>query len=149
MEVYQYGHHATPPTESSPEQPDRFLDDLLHSKSKILGTKLEVLAFEILWRFGIRAKNLDWLDDDQALVETMLQKLDKAALYHSREHKEKGTLYLSFFRIREQKRQQETECWRDVVMVMRDFLYVWETHEQMKSRAMFLENVGRTIESHL
>jgi hypothetical protein len=103
----------------------------------------------MLWRFGIRAKNLDRLDEDQVLVETMLQKLDRAALYHSREHKEKGTLYQAFFSIREKKRQQETECWRDVVMVMRDFLYVWETHEQMQARAIFLENVGRTIESHL
>src|SRR2546422_7680170 len=94
-------------TEKVPEQQDRFLDDLLHLKSKILGTKLEVLAFEMLWRFGIRAKNLDRLDEDQVIVQTMLQKLDRSALYHSREHKEKGTLYQSFFSLQEQKRQQE------------------------------------------
>jgi len=144
MEVYQYANPSSPT-----EQQDHFLDDLLHLKSKVLGTKLEVLAFELLWRFGIRVKNLERLDEDQALVQTMLQKLDRAALYHSREHREKGTLYQTFFSLQEQKRQQETECWRDVVMVMRDFLYVWEIHEQMQARAIFLENVGRTIESHL
>ena len=133
----------------APESQDRFLDDLLHLKSKVLSTKLEVLAFEVLWRFGIRAKNLDRLDGDQSLVQAMLEKLDRAANYHFREHREKGTLYQTFFSLQEQKRQQDTECWRDVVMVMRDFLYVWEAHEQMQARAIFLENVGRTIESHL
>src|SRR5216117_1096474 len=133
----------------APESQDRFLDDLLHLKSKVLSTKLEVLAFELLWRFGIRAKNLDRLDGDQNLVQAMLEKLDRAAIYHFREHREKGTLYQTFFSLQEQKRQQDTECWRDVVMVMRDFLYVWEAHEQMQARAIFLENVGRTIESHL
>lgn len=141
--------YAIAQAEDSPESADRFLDDLLHIKSKILGTKLEVLGFEILWRFGIRAHNLNRLDEDQSLIQTMLEKLDQAATYHFREHKEKGTLYQALFSVREQKRQQDTECWRDVVMVMRDFLYVWETHEQMQARAIFLENVGRTIESHL
>ena len=141
--------YAFTPPENSAEPQDHFLDDLLHLKSKVLNTKLQVLGAEMLWRFGIRAKNLSRLDEDQSHVLTMLEKLDVSARYHFREHKEKGTLYQTFFSLQEQKRQQDTECWRDVVMVMRDFLYVWEAHEQMQARAIFLENVGRTIESRL
>jgi len=136
----------TPP---EPEAEDSFLEALLHSKSKILSTKLEVLAGEILWRFQIREQNRIRLDEEQSSLQNMLLTLDRACNYLSRQHREKAPLYNAFFNIEQQKRQEQTECWRDVAMVMRDFLEVWDAHEQTKSRAIFLENVGRSIEGNL
>ena len=37
-------------------------------------------------------------------------------------------------------RQQEVECWRDVIMVMRDFLEIWGSHQQIDT--MFAARSG-------
>ena len=42
--------------------------------------------------------------------------------------------------LEKERRTEDVECWRDVVMVMRDFLVVWEAHEQAKTKAIFLEH---------
>jgi len=125
------------------------LDDVIHSKSKILSKKLEILSAEIWWRLDITSKNLNQLADDKTQLQEMITKLDRSANYHLREHREKGVLYRKIFDIEEEKRSQQVECWRDVVMVMRDFLEIWENHEQSESRAIFLHNVGTGTQNDL
>ena len=39
--------------------------------------------------------------------------------------------------------------WRDVVLVMRDFLETWEAHEQAKNRSIFLQHAGSRLEESL
>ena len=135
-----------PPSPSSAApaygQPSLDINDLFDSKGRILHTKLEVLASEIFERFRIRVQNLASIGQDENKLYLLLEKLDKQARYHSREHIEKRVFYELLFKINQEKRQQDVECWRDVVMVMRDFLYVWDAHEQMRSRAIFLNHVG-------
>jgi len=121
---------------------DGSLEQLVQQKSRILSRKLDILGAEIAWRLHIAARNLHSLREDKERLGEMLRRLDHAALYHLREHQEKGPLYRTLFALETETRAQHTECWRDVAMVMRDFLYAWEAHEQARSRAIFIDHVG-------
>jgi hypothetical protein len=121
---------------------DSLLDNLLHQKSRIFSSKLEVLAAALVVRVGLLKENLSLIDDDKTRAEAMLAKIDHQALYHFREHRDKNILYQMLFALEAERRSQAVECWRDVVMVLRDFLGVWEAHEQSQARAIFLEHVG-------
>jgi hypothetical protein len=124
------------------------LDNLLHSKSRILRTKLEVLASEIQARFALWDRNLERLDRDKDAVETLLDQSTRLARYHLRDQREVGRVRDSALRLDTQRRDEDIQCWRDVVLVMRDFLDAWEAHEQAKSRAIFINHAGaRTEES--
>ena len=117
------------------------LEDFIHSRTRILNTKLDVLATEIHTRLRIRSKNLERVDEDKTHISKMLVELDRWCNYLSRQHKEKAPFYDELFKLEQERRLQDTECWRDVVMVMRDFLYAWEAHEQAKAKAIFLDHV--------
>ena len=125
------------------------LDNLLHSKGKILKTKLEVLAAEILQRLNLRDINVTRIGHDQTMLGDIVNALTRQANYQQREHREKVPLYAKQFDLENERRAQDVECWRDVVMVMRDFLGIWEAHEQARSRAIFLNHVGTGLEEHL
>lgn len=133
---------AESPSGNNGNPSDSALEQLIHGKSDILGRKLDILAAEIWWRLSIGTQNLKHLADDQERVSDMLGRLDRDANYRLRDHQEKGVLYRRLFEIESEKRSEHVECWRDIVMVMRDFLEVWEAHEQSRQRSMFLENVG-------
>lgn len=118
------------------------LEDLLHQKSGILTKKLDILAAEMRWRLHTTARNLAGLEQDTTRLQDMLTSLDTATHYHLREHRDKAPVYQQLFEVENRKRAENVECWRDLVMVMRDFLAVWEAHEQSRSRAIFLNHVG-------
>ena len=130
--------------EKSTEQnsTDRALEEIINSPSRILNKKLEILSAEIWWRLHLASKNLSDLDANKSNLQEMLNKLDRSAIYHLREHQEKGIFYRKLFDIETEKRSQQVECWRDVVMVMKDFLFFWEAHEKAQSRAVFINHAG-------
>ena len=121
---------------------DGALEEMINSTSRILNKKLEILSAEIWWRLHLASKNMSDLDADKSCVQYMLNKLDRAAIYHLREHQEKGIFYRKLFDIETEKRSEQVECWRDVIMVMKDFLFVWEAHEKAQSRAVFINHAG-------
>ena len=132
--------HSSVATQYAP--PGLDLENLFGHKGRILHTKLEVFASEIFERFRIRVQNLASIDQDENKLYLLLEKLDRQARYHTRDHIEKRVLYELLFKVKQERREQDVECWRDIVMVMRDFLYTWDAHEQMRSRALFLNHVG-------
>ncbi len=138
--IPQYSNVTQQPENDSLDESD--LENLVHQKSKLLHTKLEVLTAEILVRLNVMGRNLRGVDSQQEAVQEMLNRLDNAANYHLREHSEKSIFYQQLFDLQTERRQQEVECWRDVAMVMKDFLEIWETHQQSKGRAIFLEHAG-------
>ena len=126
-----------------PHEPDSLaLDNLLHSKSRILSSKLEVLASEIYARLTMWNRNLARIDDDKAKVEDLLSQFTRLACYHLRDQRDVGRLRDSALQLEAQRRDEDVQCWRDVVMVMRDFLESWEAHEQAKNRSIFLNHAG-------
>ena len=118
------------------------IDDLFSDKRRISRTKLEVFASEIFERLRLRTVNLSRLERDRADLYAMVQNLDRQARYRMREHQEKRVLYELLFKAKQEERLQDVECWRDVVLVMRDFLNAWDAHEQMQARAIFLDHAG-------
>lgn len=155
MSVETYLRVPVPVEHDGPREPgasrraEAPLEDLIHHKSKILSRKLDILSAEIWWRLYLSSRNLAAMDDDTARILTMLEALDRAARYHLREHQEKSGFYRKLLDLETERRTERVECWRDIVTVMRDFLAVWEAHEQTRARALFLDNVGRTTEGDL
>jgi len=137
----------SPATDHEPDGPA--LDHLLHSKSRILRTKLEVLASEIQARFAIWDRNLDRLNEDKNHVESLLGESARLARYHLREPNEATRFRDASLQLDAQQREQDIQCWRDVVQVMRDFLNNWEVHEQAKNRSAFLNHAGSRSENAL
>ena len=128
---------------------DSSLDEIIHQKSDLQSRKLDILAAEMRWRLYLASKNLYAVGQDEARLETMVAQLDRQANYQLRSHDEKAPLYRQLFTLRAERRSQQTDCWRDVVQVMRDFLVAWEAHEQAQARARFLHDVGTTAEGTL
>jgi hypothetical protein len=133
-----------------PPEPDSLaLDHLLHSKSRILRGKLEVLASEIYARLTMWNRNLARIDDDKAKVEELLNQFTHLACYRLRQQQDVGRLRDSALQLEAQRRDQDVQCWRDVVLVMRDFLETWEAHEQATNRSIFLHHAGPRPEASL
>lgn len=125
------------------------LDNLLYSKSRILRTKLEVLASEIQARFAMWDRNLERIDDGKGQVEALLNESSRLARYHLREPSEATRLRESSMQLDSQQRQEDIQCWRDTVQVMKDFLIAWEVHEQAKSRSIFINHAGAGTQESL
>ena|ERR1041385_5704697 len=125
-----------------PNQGESFsIDDLVQGRTRIVKTKLEVLASAIHTRLQIRSANLERIEDNQTKTSKMLIELDKRANYLTRQHREKSPFYTELFKLQSERRSQDVECWRDIVLILRDFLSAWEAHEQAKAKAMFLDHV--------
>lgn len=136
-----------PPLNPTPEGDN--LNQLLNSKSGVLRTKLETLAAEIQTRFAIWNQNLNRLNGEQSDVQKHLDHSTRLARYHLRDPKDVSQLQNSVLKLAEQQRNEDVLCWRDVVMVMRDFLDTWEVHEQAKNRSLFLNHAGSRSEDDL
>jgi len=141
MEIHGYSVQVDPATNSIVDAADP-LDNLLHSKSRILRGKLEVLASEIYARLTLWDRNLARIGSDKENVEKLLEQFARLARYHLRDQKDVTRLHDSNLRLETQRRDEDIQCWRDVVMVMRDFLETWEANEQAKNRSMFINHVG-------
>lgn len=142
MQTRENYHQSTTASPDSDTGTAGAIDNLLHSKSRILRTKLEVLASEIQARFAMWDRNLDRIDREKETVEALLNQSTRLARYHLREPNEGTRLRESSLQLDSQRRQEDIQCWRDVVLVMRDFLEAWEVHEQAKSRSIFINHAG-------
>ena|GEM_PF-2505080 len=120
---------------------DKTLDDLIHANTRILRTKVEAVAAAVQERLKIRQDNITRIADDREKLTEIIQQISVAANYHLRDHKEKDRLYQRAFDLTRERRDQDTQCWRDIVLVLRDFLTFWDEHERAKARGAFLENV--------
>jgi len=142
--------YSTPePLAVSPADASASLDHLLQGKSRLLRTKLEVLAAELCTRLAIWDRNLARIGNEKGNVEALLEQCTRLARYHLRDQKDVGRLRDSAAQLETQRREQDVQCWRDVVLVMRDFLDVWEVHEQAKNRSIFLNHAGPGTEDSL
>ena len=135
-------------TDDSPALPEPLaqdlsgLEELLHLRSHILKTKLEVLAIELRERFQLRDQNVARIDAEKETVVRSLPRLSRQARYHLREPRDNSAFYQQGFNLDEERRSQDVECWQDVARVIRDFLDVWEAHQQATVRGRFLQHAG-------
>ena len=125
------------------------LDDLIHGKSRILETKLDVLASEIHARLTMWDRNLDRIDHEKQTVDLLMGQCTRLARYHLRDQQDVSRAQESALRLESQRRDEDVQCWRDIVLVMRDFLVDWEAHEQAKSRSIFINHAGSGTQDDL
>jgi hypothetical protein len=149
MEADYISQNFEQPVAPSPQETNANLDHLLHLKSRILRSKLEVLASEIYTRLNLWDRNLGRINDEKTRVEQMLARFAQLANYHLREQKDQTPFYQQIFDLEAERRSQDVECWRDIFNIMRDFLESWEAHEQAKARAIFLNHAGPGLESYM
>jgi hypothetical protein len=119
---------------------DKTLTELLHTNTRVLKTKLEAITSSVQERLRIRRQNVQRIADDKSKLSEMLQSISVAANYHLREHREKSTFYQKIFELERERRDQDTDCWKDIVLVLRDFLTFWDEYERAKARGAFLED---------
>jgi len=117
------------------------VDTFIHGRTRILKTKLEVLASEIHQRVAIRTSNLEQIDKEEKEISAKNSNPHFFSHYTLRDTSERNPFPDQLFELQTQRRNEDVECWRDVVQVMRDFLMAWETHEMAKAKADFLNNV--------
>jgi ribosomal protein L30/L7E len=140
---YQLNHLEKPaesPVDSDRE--DKTLDDFIHRKSRIQGSKLDVLAAEIVARLGLRRTNLERIVEDKDRLRDMIGNTSRLANYGLRDQRDVTRMSQGLFDLDAERRKQDVDSWKDVVMVLRDFLYTWEAHEEARSRAMLLNDAG-------
>lgn len=119
---------------------DESVDLLIHQKSKLLSTKLEVLAEQIVDRVRIRGANHGHILYDELAMRTKLMEFDPHYGGCEYDPNLRSSLYGRIFDLNKESRQEDVQCWKDIVLVMRDFLIAWESHEQSRTRAIFLKN---------
>jgi hypothetical protein len=127
----------------APTEDDSFLEDLLGRKAEIVAANLDALAVAMTVRVRLWAEQLDGIEEDRETAERALAQLDQQARYHLREQQDKTPFYRVLFSLEEERRTRAAECWRDLVLVLRDFLLAREVHQQSQARAMLLQDVGR------
>jgi hypothetical protein len=133
--------YAVSPSTGPQVSTDKTLDDLIHVNTRILRVKLDAIATTVQERLKIRRDNLTRIADDRDRLSETVQQISVAANYHLRDHREKDRLYQRLFELTRERRDQDTQCWRDIVLVLRDFLTFWDEYERAKARGAFLENV--------
>ena len=142
---HQLSHLASqsyelPTANAELEQDDNSLDVLLSQRSGILSTKLDVFMIELLERMNLRTKNLDRIDHDECSVRNLISDFHQTTGGYAQDGKERFGLYRQLLDIEKERRDQDVECWRDLVTVMRDVLSAWEESESSKSKMRMLQD---------
>ena len=119
---------------------DRSIDLLINQRTRILDAKLEVFAAEIEERLKIRKRNVEVILYEELAAGTIILEFDPHYGIGRYDSRIQQIFYQKTFDLTKERRQQDVECWRDIVLVMRDFLTAWEAREQAGARAGFLKN---------
>lgn len=112
---------------------------LLDGRSDLAETRLAVNATQIVERLRIRASHLKELMAEELEVDTKLLRLQEASGGHSIDMMGlESKLDQSMSQIRGAQRREDTECWRDLANVMRDFLNAWDGFSRNEAKNRFL-----------
>lgn len=118
-----------------------FIDDLIDQRKSILAAKLDVLTAELHERLSIRKDNIASFIYDECKLGSMISQLYfTTGGYIDKSPRRMASLEKQGFDIQKERRDQDVECWRDIVMLTKDFLSVWEAYEQAKSRAYLMKD---------
>lgn len=121
-----------------PKAADSSVDEFLTQRTRVLTTKMVVFATEIQERLGIRKTNIEKLFHDQLSVSARLSCVEDSRLDPADKLQQAGFLEQKQIELNREERAQDTECWRDVAHLMRDFLAAWEGYEQARARGQFM-----------
>lgn len=99
-------------------------------------------AVQIVERLRIRSNNLERILDEELQVDSRLLPFDTQYLGHV-----PGMMGLESVLLGKQselsreRRQQDVECWRDLVQVMRELMSAWEGWSGLQAKQRFLSSI--------
>ena len=112
---------------------------LMEGRSDLAETRLAVTATQIVERLRIRASHLQQLMAEELEVDSRLLRLRDASVGSSVDMMGlESKLDMSMSQIKSAQRREDTECWRDLTQVMRDFLNAWEGFSRNEAKNRFL-----------
>ena len=120
---------------------------MLEGKTELAETRLSVTATQIMDRMRLRSVHLKELMDEELSIGSKLVQvrdglpdgqLDLFGLESLLEQRNS--------QVRSAKRRENTECWRDLAHVMRDFLNSWEGFSKNEAKNRFLEALPKQAE---
>jgi hypothetical protein len=110
---------------------------LLNGRSELTETRLAVTAAQIVERLRMRASHLSQLMDEELAVDSKLLNVRESGFGGGTDMMNlESLLEQQSSQIRSAQRRENTECWRDLTMVIRDLLNAWEgfSRDQAKNR---------------
>jgi hypothetical protein len=115
---------------------------MMEGRSEIAETRLAVTATQIVERMQLRSVHLKELLDEELEVDSKVQQTENVSSgdFMGLE----SALTQQSTRIRSDRRRENTECWRDLSHVMRDFLNAWEGFTRNEAKNRFLSALPKT-----
>lgn len=101
-----------------------FIDDIFFDRTQSHKSTIDEILSEIEERKQIKQKNCLEINRDMCKVETHLLELENLAngLYTLNFGRRRTALDHEIFNLESEKREQEVECWRDLVFLQKDLL---------------------------
>ena len=115
---------------------------MLSGRTELAETRLAVTATQIVERLQIRAGNLKQLMDEELSVENRILQFSQLPFGKRSDMMGLESLLLQrSAQIQGDQRRENTECWRDLTQVMRDFLNAWEGFSRNAAKNRFMESL--------
>ena len=133
-------NRLSPHRPEPPKHVQDSIDQFINQRSRVLDVKLEVFSGEIQERLRIHRNNLGSILYESLLIGSQILEFHPNYGIRRYDRSLLPALYKKQFDLSKEQRQQDVECWRDVVMVMRDFLVAWEAREQSQAKTEFLKH---------
>jgi multidrug efflux pump subunit AcrA (membrane-fusion protein) len=115
------------------------LQALLDGRSGLAETRLAVTAAQIIERLRIRASNLQQLMKEELSVDSRIARLQNALpAGRSDMMNLESVLEQKISQLRGEQRRENTECWKDLTLVIRDLLNAWEGFFRNEAKNRFL-----------
>ena len=142
MQSYPY-QIEEPQPKASVTQPlaSSALNAMMSGRSEIAETRLAVTAVQIIERLRIRASHLDDLLKEELDADTQLIQLKNRPIVGGDMMGLESMLRQKVLQIQGERRRTDTECWRDMTNVMREFLNAWEGFSRNEAKNRFLNTL--------
>lgn len=127
-----------------PSSTDPALEAILSGRSEILQTRLSVAAVQIVERLRIHSHNLERILEEELKVGSQLIPFEKKYLGQAPDMMGLENLLLGKqSELSKERRQQDVECWRDLIQVMRDLMGAWEGWSGQQAKQRFLNSIPK------
>lgn len=132
-----------------PSSTDPALEAILSGRSEILQTQLSVAAVQIVERLRIRSQNLERILEEELQVGSRLIPFEGKYLGQTPDLMGlESVLIGKQSELAKERRQQDTECWRDLIQVMRDLMSAWEGWSGQQAKQRFLNSIPKPADNH-
>lgn len=125
---------------------DTSIETLLSARSSVNKLKVNLWAGAIRERISILNRSLEQLTEEELVLDNRIIKLEGKPYDTSQTY---DMLKNSLQSLQGRRVVEEKECWRDIVVVLRDFIGAFEAHSQSQARGEFLGVQRRATQKYV